>query len=188
MPFTPATLQPKLVWLYGPTGSGKSFYLRSRYPNAFIKQPDSNWKGYTGQDSVAIEDLEPTVRKTFQFNFVRWLTNEDIAAYINPYKKKFIRPSVFVVTSYYHPLDFKHLKPFIKQVLSHCEIIHCTYITNGPGPEQEVIPDFDFELPSCTSPTTSDLEPDSEPVVEEEDEEDTIPPPSQIVNKRKRSK
>lgn len=151
---TPATMHPKLIWLYGSTGSGKTYYIHTRYPNAFVKFADCNWKGYKGEDTVAIEDFNLTIRKTFQLSFLQWLTNDYIPVYVQPYKKKCIRPKTFLVTSYYHPTDFKHLKPFMKQFLSNCEIIHCTFISALPPPVKEIIVDtsaFESAPPSSDS-------------------------------------
>lgn len=124
---TPVSVTPRLVWLYGPSGSGKTYYHRTHYPDAFIKSPDCNWVGYKNQDVVVIEDFELSSRKVFQHQLYQWLTSDYISVYVKRYKKRPCVPKIFVVTSYYHPLDFKHLKPFIKAFLSNCLILRQTY-------------------------------------------------------------
>lgn len=50
------------IWLYGVPASGKSFDARTRYGNNnfYIKESFDQWfDGYTGQDSIIIEDVDP---------------------------------------------------------------------------------------------------------------------------------
>lgn len=141
---SPTSLHPKLIWLFGPSGSGKTHYIRTRYPGAFCKSADSNWKGYASHPVVAIEGFNVTARKLFQLTFVQWLTSDYIPVYVKSYKKRCIRPSLFIVTSYHHPTDFHHLKPFLKSILVNCEILHCTYIAPPPPPVSSITVQSDF--------------------------------------------
>lgn len=46
-------------WHYGPTGTGKSYSVRTKHPDAFIKSNDVWWDGYQGEDTVIIEEMGP---------------------------------------------------------------------------------------------------------------------------------
>lgn len=44
--------------IIGPTGTGKTRSAMDRYPNAFIKEADKWWDGYTGQDVVVWDEFK----------------------------------------------------------------------------------------------------------------------------------
>lgn len=46
-----------VIWLYGPTGTGKSYFASSRFPEAYWKMGTSKWwDGYYGESDVIIDD------------------------------------------------------------------------------------------------------------------------------------
>jgi len=52
----PRSSKTKLIIIQGPTGSGKSFYSRNRFPDAYWKPRSAWWDGYAGQKSVIIDE------------------------------------------------------------------------------------------------------------------------------------
>ena len=87
-------------WIYGPTGVGKSKFVRDTYPGAYIKMQNKWWDGYDGEDVVVIDDLHPNW--TGAVNLKNWA---DHYAFRAEYKggSMMIRPKKIIVTSNYAP-------------------------------------------------------------------------------------
>ena len=47
------------------TGIGKSYAVRSVYPNLYVKSSNKWWDGYTNQDVVLVDDLDSDVLKHY---------------------------------------------------------------------------------------------------------------------------
>lgn len=55
-------------WCYGETGAGKSHWAHQNFPMAYWKSCDEKWfDGYTGQETVVIDDYRPTKEMSLQF-------------------------------------------------------------------------------------------------------------------------
>lgn len=53
-------------WLSGPTGLGKSRWALTNFPDAYYKDPETDWwDGYLQQETVVIDDYRPTKALTF---------------------------------------------------------------------------------------------------------------------------
>ena len=47
----------EVIWCYGPTGTGKSFWANRSYPDAFRKPPGKWWDGYDGEETVILDEF-----------------------------------------------------------------------------------------------------------------------------------
>lgn len=58
-----------VYWLWGPSGSGKSRWAWTQYPDAYMKQATTKWWcHYEGQECAIIDDFRPS--KEMPFNFI----------------------------------------------------------------------------------------------------------------------
>lgn len=47
-----------VIWLWGPTGTGKSHWAHQHHPDAYWKNMDEEfWEDYDGQDTVVLDDI-----------------------------------------------------------------------------------------------------------------------------------
>lgn len=87
------------VWVYGPPRHGKTTFVRTKYPLAYLKDQNKWWDQYHGQDEVILEDYDPKGPDMTGF-FKRWCDR-----WVFSCETKggtiFIRPKLIVVTSNY---------------------------------------------------------------------------------------
>ncbi len=63
----------KGIWIFGPTGAGKTTEALRRFPEAFRKPPTKWWDGYEGQLVVLLDDLRKTHAQFIVYYLTQWL-------------------------------------------------------------------------------------------------------------------
>lgn len=88
------------TWIYGRTGTGKTYAVASRFPDRYLKDLNKWWDGYQGEHVVHLEEPSPEMASTLGAHLKKWADNQPFMAQI---KGSYIciRPSRFIVTSNY---------------------------------------------------------------------------------------
>lgn len=88
-------------WIWGPTGTGKTTYCRSRWPDAYWHPvTENNWNGYDGHDTVVFEDVDHLSIRDFKI----WCDYYPFPVK-QLYRRTVIRPKRMVFTSNNPPED-----------------------------------------------------------------------------------
>jgi len=87
-------------WFCGPSGSGKSKTARDLYPDAYIKNSNKWWDGYTGQDAVIIEEWDPSQKDWGSSFLKKWCDHYAFNAEVKG-GTLMARPKTIVITSNY---------------------------------------------------------------------------------------
>lgn len=112
-------------WIYGPTGTGKSYPFRQDN-SWYIKDPMTPWwDGYTDQENVLIEDFD-TYQVKQGGDMKRWLDRYPFQA---PVKGGYIliRPRKIVVTSNHHPEEIWTDKLTCDCILRRVKLTHMPF-------------------------------------------------------------
>lgn len=99
-------LQQKNIWVWGPSGTGKSRWAHRLPGTKYMKIPNRWWDGYNGQDVVIMEDLDPECCKNGLAHKIKlWADRYLFTAEVKG-GTRCITPSYkLVITSNYHPND-----------------------------------------------------------------------------------
>jgi len=87
------------TWLYGPPGSGKTSRAFAENPGAYLKGLNKWWDGYTNQDCVIIDDMDP-FHKSLAQEFKAWAHHMPFPAETKG-GTLCLRPKKIIVTSNY---------------------------------------------------------------------------------------
>lgn len=87
------------IWLYGVSGSGKTYKARTGYPGrVYLKQLNKWWCGYAGEENVVIEDIDQS--HAFLLYYIKiWIDVYPFAAEVKNGSVKQIRPKRIIITS-----------------------------------------------------------------------------------------
>jgi len=88
------------LWIYGETGSGKTYAVTTQHPDRYMKPLNKWWDGYQGEDVVHIDEISPEHTKYLADKLKLWAD-----AYPFPAETKGgacqLRPKRIIVTSNY---------------------------------------------------------------------------------------
>jgi len=87
-------------WHWGGTGLGKSYTVRNKWPDAYIKALNKWWDNYEGEDTVIIEEFEPSHAAKFGSMLKVWSDHYPFRAEVKG-SNLLIRPRRIIITSNY---------------------------------------------------------------------------------------
>jgi hypothetical protein len=88
------------LWIFGPTGCGKSRYVRDTFATFYSKPMSKWWDGYSGEEVVVLDDFDPSHGKFLGYFLKIWADRYVFNAEVKGGMLK-IRPKRVVVTSQY---------------------------------------------------------------------------------------
>ena len=113
------------LWIYGPTGTGKSHSVYKQHPGCYMKPLNKWWDGYKNQKVVWIDEVSPEHTTKFGAFLKIWADKFPFRAEFKG-GSKVIRPEKVIVTSNYsidemgfHPNDVMALKRRYHEVFKH---------------------------------------------------------------------
>jgi hypothetical protein len=89
------------LWLHGEPGSGKSSYAREKYPGLYVKMKNKWWDGYSGQETVLLEDVTPNDAPWLLDFLLIWSDRYEFRAEIKQGSIPIKPIKTFIVTSNY---------------------------------------------------------------------------------------
>jgi hypothetical protein len=88
------------IWIYGATRTGKTHAVHAAYPTLFEKDFTVWWDGYTNEETVLLNDMDPSHKWLFS-ELKRWVDKWTFPARYKGVSSKVIRPRRIIVTSNY---------------------------------------------------------------------------------------
>jgi hypothetical protein len=131
----PATT--KHMWLHGPTGTGKTHWARTKYPDAYLKNPSNKWWcGYAGESTVIFEDVGMNASGMADL-YKLWIDVWPFSCEVKGGTMK-IRPELMICTSNFLPeIIFSQHAQNIEPMMRRLTMVHFTtkYV---PGQEHTI--------------------------------------------------
>lgn len=153
----------KMLWVWGPTGTGKSRFARSYFEDRRMewhyKTTDKWWCGYEGQRGVLIEDIDMQLGKDLAYYLKLWL---DIYPFRGEYKggSMMLRPELIIMTSNYHPFQLwgEREREWFDPIMRRLTLVPMFK-------EGDVVPDYGPPQVTPTQPPEGQLAPKKPPPV-----------------------
>jgi len=113
-------------WIVGPTGCGKSGPIFTKYPDAYVKNPNVKWWcDYNGEEVAIIDDFDKFQVKQGG-DMKRWLDRYPFQAEFKGGMEK-IRPRKIIVTSQYTPEEIWDDQKTVDAILRRVKVITLAY-------------------------------------------------------------
>lgn len=128
------------IWIYGPSGSGKSYNARALFEQKFYdKSQNKWWDHYNGEENVLIDDLEQENGRALIAHLKRWLDIYPFVAEVKQGVCKNLRPENVIITSNFHPdLMFGDKPQWLDPIMRRVKVF---YLGTKPGDRDPCFPD-----------------------------------------------